>query len=51
MSKPRKGYRRKSFDLKEKTIKKIQLQAIKEDKTPKEIGELIIENHFNTKQQ
>jgi len=47
MSRPKKGYRRKSLDLKESTVKKIALKAIGKDTTPKELCEEILENHFN----
>lgn len=49
MSKPKKGYKRWTVDIKEKTAKKAQMIAIKQDSTPKEICQQILEEHFNGK--
>ena len=49
MSKPKKGYKRKSVDLKETTLKKIAKRAIDLGSTSKELLEIIVENHFNAK--
>lgn len=49
MSKPKKGYKRWTVDIKEKTAKKAQLIAIKQDSTPKEVCQQILEEHFNGK--
>jgi len=47
MSKPKKGYKRKSLDLKEETLKKISKVAIDKGQTPKEYCESVIEKHSN----
>lgn len=47
MSKPKKGYRRKSVDLKEKTLAKIERAVIGKSETPKEFLENLIENSMN----
>lgn len=48
MSKPKKGYQRKSLDLKEKTLEKAAIAAIKKGTTAKELLEGIIETQIKT---
>lgn len=47
MGKPRKGYKRKSIDLKEDTIRKAQIKVAGSDKTAKEYIEILVEKHFD----
>jgi hypothetical protein len=47
MSKPKKGYKRKSVDLKRETLEKVELRVVGKPETAKEYLEKVIERHIS----
>lgn len=47
MSKPKKGYKRKSVDIKKETLEKVESKVIGKPETAKEYLEKVIEKHVS----